>query len=258
MFWHAECSNDKRTDVRSTQAQRSKKTTVPVTGTALLLIDVVNDLAFPGSEVLVRAGRADVDTAGGLQEARGEAGVPIVYVNDNFGQWRSDFRRTVAHCCSRGSPGRAVSRRLKPTAQDYFVLKPKHSGFYDTTLETLLSDLGITRSIVTGIAGNICALHRERRLHARAAHLRAGGLHRLEYCRRQRVCAAADRDRAQRQDGAVVAPDVLSRARARPAPAMTSRIGAWIDRLTLVMLALFGLFLAGQVVTGWYRNSTGR
>ena len=47
---------------------------------------------------------------------------------------------------------------MRPTSRDYFVLKPKHSGFYDTTLETLLDDLKIRRVIVTGIAGNICVL----------------------------------------------------------------------------------------------------
>jgi nicotinamidase-related amidase len=64
----------------------------------------------------------------------------------------------VAHCTARSSPGRLVSQRMRPTARDYFVLKPKHSGFYDTTLETLLGDLKITRVVVTGIAGNICVL----------------------------------------------------------------------------------------------------
>ena len=86
------------------------------------------------------------------------AGVPCVYVNDNFGQWRSDFRQTVGHCMSRSSPGRRVSRRLRPTKKDYFVLKPKHSGFFDTTLDTLLETLRIRRVILTGIAGNICVL----------------------------------------------------------------------------------------------------
>jgi nicotinamidase-related amidase len=86
------------------------------------------------------------------------AGVPTIYVNDNFGKWRSDFRQTVAHCTARSSPGRLVSRRLRPTAHDYFVLKPKHSGFFDTTLDTLLDALWIRRVIVTGIAGNICVL----------------------------------------------------------------------------------------------------
>jgi nicotinamidase-related amidase len=82
----------------------------------------------------------------------------VIYVNDNFGQWRSDFRRTVAHCTAKTSNGRRVSMRMRPTRADYFVLKPKHSGFYDTTLETLLDDLKIRRVIVSGIAGNICVL----------------------------------------------------------------------------------------------------
>jgi nicotinamidase-related amidase len=51
-----------------------------------------------------------------------------------------------------------VSLRMRPTKDDFFVLKPKHSGFYDTTLETLLDDLKVRRVIVTGIAGNICVL----------------------------------------------------------------------------------------------------
>jgi nicotinamidase-related amidase len=86
------------------------------------------------------------------------AGVLCVYVNDNFGQWRSDFRKTVAHCTANASKGRRVSMRMRPTKDDFFVLKPKHSGFYDTTLETLLDALKIRRVIVTGIAGNICVL----------------------------------------------------------------------------------------------------
>src|SRR4029078_1119698 len=86
------------------------------------------------------------------------AGVPSIYVNDNFGQWQSDFRKTVAHCTSRSSPGRRVSARVRPTTREYFVLKPKHSGFYDTTLDTLLKALRIRRVILTGIAGNICVL----------------------------------------------------------------------------------------------------
>jgi nicotinamidase-related amidase len=93
-----------------------------------------------------------------LKRRAGAAGVATIYINDNFGQWRSDFRKTVAHCTSRSSPGHRVSRRLKPTSHDYFVLKPKHSGFFDTTLDTLLETLRVRRVILTGIAGNICVL----------------------------------------------------------------------------------------------------
>jgi nicotinamidase-related amidase len=131
---------------------------VPAAGTALLLIDVINDLSFEGSEVLVVQAEPMAIRLAALKRRAGAAGIPTIYINDNFGQWRSDFRQTVAHCTSRRSPGRGVSRRLKPNSRDYFVLKPKHSGFFDTTLDTLLDALRIRRVILTGIAGNICVL----------------------------------------------------------------------------------------------------
>jgi nicotinamidase-related amidase len=141
---------------QSSHAQRAL--TVPVSGTALLLIDVINDLAFDGSEALVAQAEPMAIRLSRLKRRAAAAGIPTIYINDNFGQWRSDFRKTVAHCTSRSSPGRRVSQRLRPTARDYFVLKPKHSGFYDTTLDTLLETLRIRRVILTGIAGNICVL----------------------------------------------------------------------------------------------------
>jgi len=131
---------------------------VPVAGTALLLIDVINDLAFDGSDAIVSQAESMVGSLARLKRRAGDAGVPTIYINDNFGQWRSDFRQTVAHCVAASSPGRRVSQRLRPTKRDYFVLKPKHSGFFDTTLDTLLEALRIRRVIVTGIAGNICVL----------------------------------------------------------------------------------------------------
>jgi nicotinamidase-related amidase len=132
--------------------------TIPAAGTALLLIDVINDLAFEGSAPLVEQAEPMAIRLAAFKRRAAAAGVPVIYVNDNFGQWRSDFRRTVAHCTAQSSPGRVLSRRLRPTAKDYFVLKPKHSGFYDTTLDTLLDSLRIRRVILTGIAGNICVL----------------------------------------------------------------------------------------------------
>ena len=141
--------------------------TIPVSGTALLLIDVINDLAFEGSAPLVEQAEPMALRLAALKRRAKAAGIPIVYVNDNFGQWRSDFRQTVAHCTARSSPGRLVSQRLRPTKTDYFVLKPKHSGFYDTTLETLLDSLAIRRVILTGIAGNICVLYTANDAHMR-------------------------------------------------------------------------------------------
>jgi nicotinamidase-related amidase len=143
---------------RTPSERTGRAIAVPVAGTALLLIDVINDLAFEGSEALVTAAERMAGPLAALKRRASVAGVPTIYVNDNFGQWRSDFRRTVAHCTALSSPGHRVSRRLRPTRRDYFVLKPKHSGFYGTTLDTLLEALRVRRVVLAGIAGNICVL----------------------------------------------------------------------------------------------------
>jgi len=131
---------------------------LPAEGTALLLIDVINDLAFEGSEALVTQAEPMAARLAAFKRRAAAAGIPSIYLNDNFGQWQSDFRRTVRHCTSRSSAGRVVSRRLRPSTRDYFVLKPMHSGFFGTTLGPLLDALQIRRVILTGIAGNICVL----------------------------------------------------------------------------------------------------
>jgi nicotinamidase-related amidase len=143
---------------RSRKQKTTPSVSVQADGTALLLIDVINDLAFEGSEALVEQAEPMAARLARLKRRATQAGVPAIYINDNFGQWRSDFRQTIAHCTSPRAPGRCVSQRLRPTQRDYFVLKPKHSGFFDTTLDTLLGALKIRRVIVTGIAGNICVL----------------------------------------------------------------------------------------------------
>ena len=141
---------------RSDRVERT--VSIPVSGTALLLIDVINARACAGSHALVAQAEPMALRLAALKRRTAAAGVPTIYINDNFGRWRSDFRRTVAHCTSLRSPGRRVSQRLKPTSRDYFVLKPKHSGFFDTTLDTLLETLRVRRVILTGIAGNICVM----------------------------------------------------------------------------------------------------
>ena len=126
--------------------------------TALLLIDVINDMDFPGSEALVRQAEPMARRLAALKARALRAGIPAIYINDNFGRWRSDFRHLVDHCTQDDVPGQNVARTLRPSEDDYFVLKPKHSAFFDTTLDTLLDYLGTDSVIVTGIAGNICVL----------------------------------------------------------------------------------------------------
>ena len=123
---------------------------------ALILVDVINDLDFPEAKQLARFVPALADSIARLKRRAKAAGVPVIYVNDNFGRWRSDFRALIEHC--RKGKNRSLIEKLYPEQDDYFVLKPKHSGFFSSTLETLLRYLRVPRLIITGIAGNFCVL----------------------------------------------------------------------------------------------------
>jgi nicotinamidase-related amidase len=125
---------------------------------ALLLVDVINPLDFAEAGQLLRFLPAMTHKISRLKQRAQKAGVPIIYVNDNFGRWRSDFRRQVKHCLAKKVRGREMAMQLQPGPSDYFVLKPKHSGFFATALEILLRYLGTRRLIITGVAGNFCVL----------------------------------------------------------------------------------------------------
>jgi nicotinamidase-related amidase len=123
---------------------------------ALLIIDMINAFDFEGAEQVLPRARAAGKRIAELKRKANAAGVPVVYVNDNFGRWRSDFRQILEHCLR--SPGRDIAELLKPGPEDYFVLKPKHSGFQFTTLGVLLEHLGAETLVLTGVAGNFCVL----------------------------------------------------------------------------------------------------
>jgi nicotinamidase-related amidase len=125
---------------------------------ALLLIDVINDLEFPGNEEIVKEAPRMAERIAKLKKRARAADVPCVYVNDNFGKWRSDFEGTVEACLRSEGAGRFLAETLRPGPEDYCVLKPKHSGFYSTTLDLLLRHFGAKTLIITGIAGDRCVL----------------------------------------------------------------------------------------------------
>jgi len=125
---------------------------------ALLLIDVINDLDFSEADALLEQALPMARRIVELRKRVSKNAIPAIYVNDNFGQWRSDFRSVVKHCTDPSSRGAPIAKLLRPQEDDYFVLKPKHSGFYSTTLDVLLEYLHVDTLIVTGIAANICVL----------------------------------------------------------------------------------------------------
>lgn len=123
---------------------------------ALLLIDVINDFDFPEAEQLLEFALPVAKQIEKLKTLAKHYHVPAIYVNDNFGRWRSDFKSQVEYCLKQ--QGREIVARLQPDEEDYFVLKPRHSGFHSTTLDTLLAYLHVEELVLVGLAANICVL----------------------------------------------------------------------------------------------------
>jgi nicotinamidase-related amidase len=127
----------------------------PVT---LLLVDVINDLEFPGGAELATAAVPMARALAKVSKRARREGCAVIYANDNFGRWRSDFRAQLRHCLDGAVRGRPIAELLRPEDTDYFVLKPKHSAFYSTALELLLDHLETHTLIIGGMATESCVL----------------------------------------------------------------------------------------------------
>ena len=138
---------------------------------ALLLIDVINDLEFENGRELLKYALPMAEKIAALKKRAKQAGIPAIYVNDNFGKWQSDFNKILNHCLEGDVCGKPLAEILRPEEDDYFVLKPKHSGFFSTTLDTLLEYLQARTLILTGLAGNICVLFTANDAYMRDFHL---------------------------------------------------------------------------------------
>jgi nicotinamidase-related amidase len=125
----------------------------PRNGTALVIIDLINEFDFTGAAKLLPRARKAAEAILSLRAAADEAEIPVIYVNDNFGQWHSEKSALVEHVGDR-----LILPAIAPREKDYFIIKPQFSGFYATNLPVLLPKLGVSRLVLTGVATDICVL----------------------------------------------------------------------------------------------------
>jgi nicotinamidase-related amidase len=138
---------------------------------ALILADVINDMDFDGGEELFEHAWPAAKRLAALVRRARAAGVPIIYVNDNFGRWRSDFQKELRHVIDDGTRGAPIAELLRPADEDYFVLKAKHSGFYHTQLDLLIDYLKVKTILLAGFATDICVLFTAADAHMRDLHI---------------------------------------------------------------------------------------
>jgi nicotinamidase-related amidase len=124
----------------------------------LLIIDMISDFEFEDGAELFKTALPAARKIARLKKKAVEADIPVIYINNNFGKWREDFRRLVQVCLKAEVRGSKIANLLKPELNDYYVLKPKHSAFFSTSLELILKHLGAKTLILTGVTTDICIL----------------------------------------------------------------------------------------------------
>ena len=126
------------------------------TNKALLIIDIINHFQFDHGSHLLKQSLQFLPSLLQLKMRAKEKQMPIIYINDHYNLWQADFKKIISYCTTEQNED--FLTQIKPNEDDYFLIKPKHSAFYGTALNTLLFQLHINHLIITGIAGNICVL----------------------------------------------------------------------------------------------------
>jgi nicotinamidase-related amidase len=123
---------------------------------AVLALDLITDFDFPDGARVRGALAARLRSIQALLAAARAHRVPVIYVNDNLGAWRSDAPGLIAHCVGPRRAGAKLVEALRPRPADEIVLKPRHSAFFGTPLEALLDDRKVDTLIVAGISAESC------------------------------------------------------------------------------------------------------
>lgn len=128
-----------------------------LSNTAVLFIDVINDFDFDGGDDLYRHTKDILPNLVKLKKFAKENYLPTIYINDHYGLWQADFHKIMNYCSNKKSS--EIIKALQPDEEnDYFLIKPQHSAFFQTPLQSLLTELNISHLIMAGIAGDICIL----------------------------------------------------------------------------------------------------
>ncbi|MFJ8853767.1 cysteine hydrolase family protein [Streptomyces sp. NPDC102437] len=128
-----------------------------MTGSALIVIDMINTYEHRDAELLLPAAAAALPGIVSLLSRARADGIPVIYANDNWGQWRSHHGELLDKALE--TPHAALVEPLRPDADSLFIVKARHSIFYETPLTYLLTELGVDRLVLTGQVTEQCVLY---------------------------------------------------------------------------------------------------
>jgi len=122
------------------------------------VIDMLNDFLLEGAPLELPEGRKIIPNIKRLLEEARKKKIPIIYICDSHLENDAEFKIWPKHCV-KGTKGAEVVDELKPQPGDIIIEKRRYSGFFQTSLDLTLRELGVDTLILTGVATNICVLH---------------------------------------------------------------------------------------------------
>jgi isochorismate hydrolase len=125
---------------------------------AVLILDLISDYQYPDAHTILPAARRLCSQIAQLKARARRCGIPVIYVNDTRGHWESDQRKFVERCLHASPRAAQIVRALLPESNDYFLFKPRHSAFFETSLGELLGQLEVSKLVLTGLTAHQCVL----------------------------------------------------------------------------------------------------
>ncbi len=142
----------------SSRVRALRSTSLPRSEQVLLLVDVINPMAFPAARDLLPHAWEAAQRVARLKQRLTARGVTAVYANDNYGTWHSEFRDILAACQMLPGERGQIARLLTPTPDDLVILKPQHSAFHSTPLQHLLRRMHTRKLVIVGWAADMCVM----------------------------------------------------------------------------------------------------
>ena len=124
---------------------------------AVLVVDMLND--FVTGALTCDRGKAIVPATAHLLDAARAAGVPVIFCNDAHIKGIDRELKLWGDHAIAGTPGAQVIPELKVSESDYIVPKRRYSGFFQTDLDILLTELAVKTVIMTGLHTHMCVRH---------------------------------------------------------------------------------------------------
>ena len=125
--------------------------------TALIVVDMLNSYEHADAEQLTESVERTLPAMERLIARAADEDVLTIYVNDNFGAWNSNRDELLRSALD--GRFRHLVEPIAPRDDTLFVVKARHSIFFQTPLEYLLGQEEVDRVVLIGQVTEQCILY---------------------------------------------------------------------------------------------------